>query len=46
MERASKPGPSPRIKKWSGGGNQRVPTAREGGQQEMGTPPLVGGGGG
>ena len=23
-------GPSPRIKKWSGGGNHRVPTAREG----------------
>ena len=35
------PGPSPRIKKLSGGGNHRVPTAREGGEHEWGTPPLV-----
>ena len=34
-------GPSPRIKKWYGGGNHRVPTAREGGEHERGTPPLV-----
>ena len=32
-------GPSPRIKKWSGGGNHRVPTAREG-ESTRGDPPL------
>ena len=37
-------GPSPRMKKWSGGGNHRVPTAREGGGSTRGGPPLSLGG--
>ena len=42
-------GPSPRIKKWSGRGNHRVPTAREGESTKGGPhphPPLVRGLGG
>ena len=38
-------GPSPPIKKWSGGGSHRVPKAREVGEHERGViPPLVRGG--
>ena len=39
-------GPSPRIKKWSGGGYHRVPTAREGESTREGLPLLLGGLGG
>ena len=40
------PGPSPPIKKWSGGGSHPVPKAREVGEHERGIiPPLVRGGG-
>ena len=37
------PGPSPRIKKWSGGGNNRVPMAREGESTRGGLPLSLGG---